>query len=169
LLAVSWTSIRAGTASLLDGPSDFPLAKLGGLLAVLGANLPSALAEAFIGHLFEVARRGVGGLMLDLDDDASDAAWIRGRMGLVSELIERKGLGDVLREDDMFTNVVDALLEGEAENVLQTLPDSALPHLLCLAAGCRQRQGGFCCPLPGARGRGARATGSLRRHLGHAR
>lgn len=105
LLAIAWTSIRVGTAALLDGPSTFPLPKLGGILAILGASVPPALAEAFIGHLFEVARRGVGGLMLDLDEPESDKAWIRGRMGLVGELIERKSLGDVLREDDMFTNV----------------------------------------------------------------
>lgn len=105
---------------------------------MLGANLPPPLAESFIGHLFEVARRGVGGLMLDLDDEGSDGAWIRGRMGLVSELIERKGLGDVLREDDMFTNVVDALLEGEAENVLRTLPDTAAARLYRIYFAWRQ-------------------------------
>lgn len=43
--------------------------------------------------------------MLDLDDEDSDKDWIRGRMGLVGELIERKGLGEVLRHDDMFTQV----------------------------------------------------------------
>lgn len=109
LLPYLWTSIRAGTASLLDGPTAFPLPKLGGVLAILGANLPPTLSEAFVGHLAEVARRSVGGLILDLDDEDSDKDWIRGRMGLVGELIERKGLGEVLRHDDMFTQVRSAI------------------------------------------------------------
>lgn len=160
LLPYLWTSIRAGTASLLDGPTAFPLPKLGGVLAILGANLPSTLSEAFVGHLAEIARRSVGGLMLDLDDEDSDKDWIRGRMGLVGELIERKGLGEVLRHDDMFTQVrsgvfstcsratadalsfanqvVDALLEGDPENVLTTLPDSASARLYRVYFSWRQ-------------------------------
>ncbi|CED83880.1 Predicted E3 ubiquitin ligase [Phaffia rhodozyma] len=155
---LGWSEIVSNTLGLLTGPSGthaaeeeqrddeenetlFPLAKLPSVLAALRTKLPAELEASFIHLLGVVGRLTVGSLIQEFGDweeetknggeeeKENQGAQLKNRTELVLELIALESLGAVLREDEIFARVVDALLANETTALFSLLPSSASARL----------------------------------------